>query len=258
MKINRPRLSVSRQLSAEAINVVINHPDVFPYVSLPGSGPIDLSSIVADAHNYVLMGEGGGVVLIPLGGGVYEAHTQFVPESRGTNCLRAARDIAFWMFTRTDCIEIRSKVPEGNGPARALAKSLRGRFVYHVKNIWPTHNGMVGADHYVQTFEEWMMCAPYLEGIGHEFHEALEAAKIISGSKLAIHEDDECHDRAVGAACEMIAAGNIGKAMHLYNLWARTSGYAQISIIAQNPITIDIQDALITADGDEMEVILCR
>ena len=251
-----PALSVCREFSADRINAVIAHPEVRPWVG--GVGPLDLTPVVADPRNVLLMGQGGGLLFVQLEPGLYEVHTQFIPEARGPVALLAVIDALRWMFTRTDAVEIVTKVPDGNVAAAVLVKKIGGEFQFYRPHAWQTNHGLVGVKYYAQTLNAWVRKTDELEQIGDWFHEKLAAAKVAQGSAAPIHDDDDAHDRYVGAAAEMIAHGQVAKGINFYNRWAKFAGYATISLIAANPFVIDIQDALLAVRGQNFEVILCR
>jgi hypothetical protein len=249
-------LSVCREFSAERINAVANHPEVRPWVG--GAGPIDMTPVVADLRNVLLMGQGGGLLFVNLDPGLYEVHTQFVPEARGPQALLAVLDALRWMFTRTDCMEIVTRVPDGNLAAAALVKKIGGEFQFYRPHVWQTDHGLVGVKYYAQTLNSWVLKTDELAQVGDWFHEKLAAAKVAQGSAAPIHDDDDAHDRYVGAAAEMIVNGQVAKGISFYNRWAKFSGYATVSLIAANPFVIDIQDALLAVRGHDLEVLLCR
>lgn len=249
-------LSVSREYSANRINAVVNHPDVRPWVG--GSGQLDLAPVIANQANVLLMGEGGGFLLVQQEPGVYEVHSQFVPGSRGSAVVEAAHDASRYMFMRTDCVEIRTKVPAGNVAAAALTRRMGWELQFERANAWQTPNGLISVRYYAKTINQWANTAPGIAATGEWFHEKLEAAKNAAGSALPIHDDDAAHDRYVGATCEMIAAGQIAKAMAFYARWAPFAGYAPIAVIATNPLVIDIGDALLAVRGSDFDVLLCR
>lgn len=251
-------LSVIRQTDATQINAVANHRDILPFVAGVADA-IDLGEALSNRDNVLLMAdETGGQFYIKSEPGVYEVHTLFLPEARGKHVIDVVTDAVHYMFTRTDCVEIVTRVPDGNVAAAALTRRFGGNFLFHMSNAWPSPSGNVGAGFYMHGYRDWIRRASYLSVTGHDFHDQLETAKIASGSDLPIHDDDDCHDRYVGAACEMIAAGQPDKGVAVYNQWARLAGYQEISIVSRNPTVIDIHDALIAARGDSMEVLLCR
>lgn len=251
-------LSVNRVYSADTLNEVVNHHEVRPWVGFPWLGKLDLTQAVADPRNVLLMAEGGGFLFIQQEPGIYEAHSQFLPEHRGENVITAARDAERFMFTRTDCIEIRSKVPHGNVAAAAFAKKMRYELQFERTHGWQTADGLVPCKYYARSITQWANQADELKATGQFFHEKLEVAKIAAGSQMPIHEDDDAHDLYVGATVEMIAAGQIMKAMGFYARWAAFAGYGPIAVIADNPVVIDIGDALLAVRGDDFDVILTR
>ncbi len=253
-----PSLSVCREFSAEQLNTICNHPEVRPWVAAPGQKYLDLSPVVANPDNYLLMGEGGGFLFVQQEPGIYEVHSQFLPEHRGENVITAARDAERYMFTRTDCTEIRSKVPEGNVAAAAFARKMRYELQFERANAWQTESGLVGVRYYARTLNQWVNQAEELKASGEWFHHKLEEAKIASDSTIPIHDDDDAHDLYVGATVEMIQAGQIGKALSLYTRWAPFAGYGPIALIATNPVVIDIGDAILAIRGDDFDAILVR
>lgn len=251
-----PSLSVSREYSARVINHVVNDPAVRPWVG--GVGYLDLSGLVADEHNVLLMADGGGFVFVQQEPGVYEVHSQFLPGNRGENVVQAAKDAARYMFTRTDCVEIRSKVPEENVAAAAFARKMGWDLQFRRENAWQGPNGITACSYYAKSITQWANGCAEIAATGHWFHEKLEAAKISGDAASPIHDDDEIHDRYVGATVEMMMAGQIDKALGFYQRWAAFAGYGPIAVIATNPIVIDIGDALLALRGDDFDVILVR
>lgn len=252
-----PELCVSREFAAERINAIVNHPAVRPWVGLPGRAGLDLAPVVANPANYLLMGEGGGFLLTQMEPGLYEVHSQFLPEARGENVLRCAADASRYMFTRTDCVEIVTRVPDGNLAAGVLAKRMGWSLLFKREKVWPTDSGLVGCRYYSKTLAEWVRQEDTLMQSGQWFHGKLEAAKN-EAQALPLHDDDDAHDRYVGAAVEMIAAGQVAKGIDFYNRWARFAGYGPIAVIATNPVTIDIGDAILAVRNNDFEVLLCR
>lgn len=250
-------MSVVRETNADRLNEVVNHPYVRPWVG-GGSDALDLSDIVSNPNNLLLMAEGGGLLFVKTDIGIYEVHTQFVPEHRGEKALQAVKDALRFVFTRTDCIEVQTKVPDGNRAALALVKAIGGEFLFYRPEAWPTDAGPVGVKHYTQTIHSWAGKSEASAVAGHCFHEALEAAKVAMGAANPLHPDDDAHDRYVGATTEMMLAGQIDKGLWFYNRWARLSGYAEVAQIAANPPVIDIQDAILAVRPNGMEVLLCR
>lgn len=251
-----PSFSVCREFSAERINIVANHPAVRPW--LGGQGTLDLTPLVADSRNYLLMNGDGGVLFQFLEPGLYEAHTQFLPSCRGAEAVQAVKDALRWMFTRTDAIEIVSKVPAGNKGALGLVRAIHGQLQFTRDNAFLLGGQMASVGYYSLPIMAWAGKCEELADSGQWFHEKLEAAKNATAGAAPLHDDDDAHDRYVGATVEMFQAGQIGKALGFYSRWAKFAGYGPISLIATNPVVLDIGDAILAVREDDFSVLLCR
>lgn len=252
-------LSVSRSYSADAINAVVNHPEVRPHVGAPGGGYLDLSSEVANHSNVLLMGEGGGVILHQQELGVYELHTNFLPEHRGAATYKAMSDAFYWMFTRTPCVEILTKCPKSNPGTAAMARRLGFVLDFERENAWAEASGEhTPIEYFALRYPDWVRKAPLLPEIGSWFHDHLESEKKRLGILLPGHADDAAHDRHVGSAMAMIFGGQIPKGVALYNRWAAFSGYRPVSIVHMRPPLIDMGDCLLHIKHETLEVIPCQ
>jgi hypothetical protein len=235
---------IKRTLDGSFLNEVANHPEVRPW--LLGDGPLDVGPAVSDPANITLVTEHGGWVLHNLGGGVYEVHSLFLPEGRGRAVRVALTEALDYVFSHTDCIRITTRLPKGNVRARALAKMAGFR-------PWFVSQGDERARIEI---EDWAQSSEACRVAGHWFHERLEAAKVDAGSALVVHDDDDAHDHAVGAAVLMCRAANPVKAVAIYNAWAQAAGYALISLVSSHPMVIDVVDAVL--EGPDMKVLKCR
>lgn len=241
---------IRRTFDPAFLNEVANNPAVRP--SLAGSGMIDLGPVVADANNFALQCDHGGFVLTLTEPGRYEVHSLFLPDSGGVPiaAMRAAQE---WMFTRTDCQAITSKVPASNRAAKGFA--LAGG----LKTIFRREDAALGPCEYVELdVMRWTMGCAALEEVGEAFHTALVEAKAKAGSALPVHDHDEAHERAVGAAFLMIRRGQPLKGVAFYNRWARLAGYADIEIVGLSPLAVDVRDAVLGFSENGLEVLLCR
>ena len=251
------RLSIKRTLDASALNEVANHPEVRPW--LGGEGPLDLGETVAaigpdGLANFALVTDGGGFLLIRHEPGTYEVHSMFLPEAR-TRTVRAMRAGMAYMFTQTDCEKLITKVPDGNDRAANLARLGGFRSMFRREECW---KGGGGIAHLGITIDEWAMACKDLEADGEWFHTRLEEAKREAGSEMPAHAHDAAHERAVGAAVQMMRAGNVAKGLAFYNRWARFAGYAEIIQLQDVPAVLDLGDAVIELRGDDMGILLCR
>lgn len=243
---------IRRHFTADSLNMVVNDPSVYEFVKGNATGRIDLSSVVKNPDNVLLMDEHGGVLFLKHNPGVYEAHTQVLPAGRGEWALNMANEALDWMFTKTDCMDVMTRIPAGNHAARAMAKNLNGRLEFRLQKGWVQGDEVVHADIYSWQVPGWMANSPSLIAEGMLFHHKLEQEYARLGKEEPQHPLDPVHDRYVGAASLMFRAGQTHKAVVFYNRWAGMAGYAPISVVSEDPIIIDLQESLvqITDDGD--------
>lgn len=260
MKDRSSPLAVVREFSAERLNAVVNDPSVRPWVGAPGNGYIDTMPLLTNPNSVLLMAPDGtgGLLFTAMELGQYEVHTQFVAGARGAHALRCVMDALHYMFTRTDCVEVLTRVPEGNKGALGLVRAIKGELMFTRQGVWPTDKGLVSVGYYAMPIMSWAKRAPRLPEAGHWFHEKLEVAKSSTPNAAPLHEDDAAHDRFVGAAVEMIRGGEVQKGIAFYNRWAKWAGYGPVSVIASNPVVIDIGDAILAVNNQDFEVLLCR
>lgn len=250
-------MSIRRTFNPALLNSVVNHPGVRPWLGNAEAGEIDVSAVIANPTNYALVTEHGGWLVVNLDAGLYEVHSQFLPEGR-TNIVEPMRDAIHFMFTATDCIELVTRCPDDNKPALGLARAAGFREVFRRDDCWEGIEGPTGCSFQALTFDRWRSTDARLAELGDWFHQKLEAAKLESGSSLDVHPHDEAHDRAVGAAVAMVRAHNPQKAVFTYNRWAKFAGYAPIMLLSEHPPTFDILDAVVALRGQDMEVLQCR
>ncbi|WP_374407425.1 hypothetical protein [Pelagerythrobacter sp.] len=243
-------MTIRRTFDASSLNEVANDPAVRP--TLGGEGDLDLSDLVSDPTNFALVGEHGGFVLTPLSPGNLEVHSMFKP-GRGSATIAAMRSAMEWVFTRTDCVAIWSKVPKSNKAAKGFARagSLRALF--------ERNHELLGATEFCEVpIMRWAMNNPSLETHGERFHSLLETAKREAGSNLPEHPHDAAHERAVGASLLMFERGQPGKGAAFYSLWARFAGYQPITLLSVAPVAVDVGDAILGLGQEGMEVLQCR
>lgn len=241
---------IRRTFDPAFLNEVANDPAVRP--GLQGAGAVDLTGIVANPSNYALQSDYGGFVLTLHEPGVYEVHSLFLP-GHGTHPVRAMREAEEWMFTRTDCHAVLSRVPASNKAAKGFAITGGLRPLFH------RNDALLGLCEYVHLpLMRWAMDNADLERVGEAFHEFLEAEKGNGGSSLPAHPHDPAHERAVGAASLMIQRGQAAKGVAFYNSWARFAGYAELVLLSTAPLVLDVQDAVVGFGDQGMEMLLCR
>lgn len=250
---------IRRSFDASEINAVLNDPSVFGSIELPGSvlGELDVSPVVANPANVLLMAEGGGIIFSQQEPGIYDFHTSFMPNFRGRNAIRSSLEAYRWMFTHTDCMILQTKVPAFNKAAVLCCRIIGATREFDRKNTWPT---VPPADmsYWTLRYDDWVRQTPELVASGRAFHLRLDEEFARHKALHDNHPDEECHDRHVGICVETIYAGQPEKAVVLYNRWARFAGYGQIAMVSRSPLLIDIGTALLMVENDNFKVIQCR
>jgi hypothetical protein len=246
---------MTHSMDVAHFNRVANDPSVRPW--LGGTGPLEFAPIIGDPSNFAFASEHGGILAVALGSGRYDIHTLFLEEGRGLEALETARDVADFLFGRTDCVEARTTVPLLNRAGLGLAKRIG--FELRFESALPWHDGdTVPAGFYTLTLERWALTAPSARHAGAEFHQALEAEKHRLGSTLPGHPDDEVHDRIAGSAVIMTRGGQVEKAVRFYNVWAQVTRYDTIALLRVYPPILDVQGFTMSMTaGGELVMLRC-
>lgn len=242
---------IGRERHASRINKVINDPSIFDWVRGNHPGPLDMTPIIANPNNILLMGQYGGILFMQLQPGLYEAHTQVLPEGRGKWAVGMTQAALHWMFTRSDCFEVLSRCPQGNIAAKALIKRVNGQFEFTNKNGWVRNDLPIPADIYSWTIQAWARTAPGLEERG-EWLQNYIAGEYKRLNKASIqYVDDPVFNRYSGMAAEMFLNKQAAKAVLLYNRWSKMAGYDNIDLMCtENPTAVRTQDAILMVRED--------
>lgn len=245
---------ISRATDANFINEVVNHPAVRPYVhALPG--PLDLSPVVSNPHNLTLVGEHGGMLFVESVPGLFEIHTQILPDGRGPWALQFAQKAVEWLFSRTRATEVFTRVPEGNVGALALTRACGAKLEETV--VQELSGKPVSVGIYGGRIQDWIRIAPQLVDLGRTFHQKLHEKTAAADLKVNEHPQDDWHDRHVGAAAAMILGGQPIKGVLFYNRWAAMALAPFMKLISLNPLVLDITECRIEVQGDDFEVLPC-
>lgn len=247
--------TVDRTMDARHLNEIANHPSVRPY--LGGDGPVDLSVTVDNPEHVAFQTEHGGFVCIALGAGRYDVHSMFLPEGRGEETASAQREAVEYMFSATDCTELRTTVPDANRAALGLARMAHFERRFDGTIPWFSET-RVSASFLGLSIDRWAMTSTTLPLLGAWFHDTLTRVKQAAGSLLPVHPDDAVHDRIAGAALLMVRAGNVEKGVRFFNVFAQLIQHMPITLLRSRPVVIDVGDAIVEAGATEMKVLLCR
>jgi hypothetical protein len=112
---------------AEFVRRIITHPDVYPGVTDDGSGPAEkwnrAGEILSNPDIYALSPNPNALFLyLPINSATTEVHTCILPDGRGREGVRAAKESIRWIFTQTDFRKIISWVPSFNRAALVFAR----------------------------------------------------------------------------------------------------------------------------------------
>ncbi len=247
---------LQRDFDASRINAIANHPDVHPWITQHGAGAIDMSAIVADLNNVLLMTDVGGLLFHQIEVATSEVHTTFLPEARGPGAMRLCREALRWMFIRTNCMEVVTKVPAHNRCALGMVRACKFRHDFHRAGLWMTDEGAVDVHFFGLRFWDWLWSAPDIEDLGAWFHRRLTEGLDAIGLAETQHGDDAAHDQMVGAALDMVFARQVEQALVLYAHWARFAGYAPAQLLSVTPdLVIDIGTARLIIGNDDFRVL---
>jgi hypothetical protein len=246
-------MEMRREFTAQRINKIMNDPSVRPWIALAGDEKeLDLTDFLRDLNNILLMTSDGlgGCIFHFRGDGCYEVHIQFLPEVRGKEALRSVQDALQWMFTRTPCMELWTKVPEKNDSARMMARMIHG---VHEFDCGEFNSQRV--EHWALRYNDWLRTASGIAGIGKSFHDRLEVLMKNANLMHEPHDDLAWHNRVVGATFEMILHGQALKGLVLYNRWARQAGFQEIKVISEVPLVLDIREAVLILNEGQFEAL---
>jgi hypothetical protein len=255
---------LQRATDARFVNEVVNHPTVHPWVRGAHNGVIDLHDLVLNPYNVTLTAEHGAILFQCHTPGLYEAHTQVLPAGRGKWALYFVQAALMWMFTRTDAVEIVTRVPAGNRAAAALMNYIcrlcGAEHDFRSPYGWTGSGGhQIAADVYSLPIQRWMRAAGGLAERGSWFHQRLDEEWLKIGKRRDDpHPDDTVHDRYVGAGCELMLGGQVRKALVFYNRFAVMSGYAPIELVCESPLAIDTHDAILLVRDNDFWLMSAR
>ena len=252
---------IKRATDAGHLNAILNHPTVRPWVAPKAEGVLDLTGMVADERNVVLMGELGGCAFLWLQPGIYEVHTQVLREGRGKWTRALTEACVRHMFTRTEAYEIVTRVPAGHLAAKAAAEAQGMRFEFTRPEGCLFRDRPTDVHIYSFRLQDWVVRGDGLAETGAWLHSRMEQEADRLGITVPRHDEDPNHNRYVGAAVEMVLGGRPGKGVAFYNRWVslarQTRGgmLQHVSLVSENPTVIRFDIGLMRFHADDIEVI---
>lgn len=105
-------------------NAVCNHEAVLPGLSLGIFEQVDLTPLVRDPRNHLLMGDHGGALLIWSAPGVYDVHDFVLPVGRGKWARDAAQDVFAFVFDFLEARLLWTQTPVENRASRMFNRIL--------------------------------------------------------------------------------------------------------------------------------------
>lgn len=250
--------SIERAHDARHLNAIVNDPAVLPLVQGQSEGPLDLSAIVANPANVALIGDHGAALFARMQIGLYEAHVPVLPSAPAGWGLAFARAAFHWLFTRTEAVEVTMRAPQPNPAMKRLAETIGARLELTDPKGWFHDGNFVSADIYRLIAQDWIATAPGLTERGRWFHTKLSAEYARHGRQEPSRPSDAAADRHIGAAVEMMMAGQPDKGAVFWNRYAAMANCPSVVITSYRPVTVDIRDALIVVRNDDFWVALVK
>lgn len=133
------------------LEMVANHPRVYPYVSVKGCGPIKLAPIWKDCIAVVF--DTGGWLFHRQEPDVYDVHTLFLPKSK--HILERATVAKDYIFREAGAELLTTMVAEDMPHVRRLTLACGFEWVCKKFGEWERDSGSSNYDHYQLTRESW-------------------------------------------------------------------------------------------------------
>lgn len=242
-------IDIHRSADAARLNEIVNHPGVRPWVGV-GDEPLDLSADVANPDNYLLLAEHGGMLFTVVIPGIYEGHTVMLPDGRGAWAAQCMAEMVTWMFLRTPCCELMTRIPGGHKPALAAAHGLGMRYEFKRPANMAYRGRLRDVLVHSLTIQEWTTNYAGCEETGAWVHREMARAAAAAGVEGPDHDGDPNHNRYVGAMFEMTKHGQWGKALAFYHRWAQISRAPLLDVVSDEPPTIRFHGALMALTGN--------
>ena len=249
---------IERTFDAVAVNVILNAEGVREGLATPDIEALDCAAILSDPRNVGFICEGGAVIFAQIDPGIYEVHVAFLPGWRGAYALAAARAAVMAMFMKTDAMTLLFRVPDDNPAARRFFAMLGAGKEFHREYAWPGADGLIGMSFMALRYEQWVLRQHELIIAGRGFYSQMEFELQRIGSAAVRLPQDSCAYLYAGAFARMSYAGQLDKAVILYNRFARFAFLPTITLISRSPAVVDFARALIQVKDGSFKAILAR
>jgi hypothetical protein len=228
----------------ERVETICNDPVIRLWTAFEGAPACDATRYLT-APSFAVIGESGCFLAHHLDTTRYVIHTNLLPECRGAKAVEASKEALALAFLKTDATELMTMVPATIPHARLLARQMGFRVLFNRQAVWPALGELHAMGFYSLSLDDWIL-SDHCAAAGSAFHERLHGEL-----GLKAHRHDQAHDAYVGAAVEMIKAGNVSKAIATYNRWARFALYQPVEIVSTEPLRIDIKQCVLRIEGDQ-------
>jgi len=236
----------------EFFNELANHPRIHKAIAQYGQGVIDLAPVWDRCMGFEW--PEGGFFLVQLDDdGLYEAHTLF--RKGGRRVREYSAQVSHFLFTRTDCTLITTRVPETLPLATRLALDSGFTYDYRLKSLWRIgESELCDMDHLSMDCSRWIASSKDMQDAGEMFHDRLVSAGVEKD-----HCDDPIHDRFAGYLVTCSTSGHFWKGAYFYNRWAASAGYRNLIPSSDGrAVTFDGVRIQLNADGSDYEVQRCQ
>lgn len=250
------RVGIRREVKADRINAILNHPVVRPDIADMALGEIDVSGQIAVPENIFLLGEYGACLFFNVSPGIFEVHSACLPEGRGPWMKAFVECVLKWMFTRSNCWEIVTRVPREHLGAKALTVGAGFRLEFSRDDQCVFRSKKMTVDIYRLNIHDWVEKSSWAQELGEIFHSQLHAEADRLKIKAPAHDDDPQHNRIAGASVEMARHGQVIKSVILYCRWAFLARHAPIGLISETPPILKMDIGILHIKPKGIEVAL--
>lgn len=248
---------IRRTFNAPAdIDWILNDPSVFPALAVPGIDKFELSGLLSDGRNVAFGCEGGCLIFAYLEPGIYETHIGFLAGYRGAYAKKAFMDATRLMFMTTSALTLLIRIPDTNRAARMFYANAGAKQEFHREAAWPTAEGPIGQSFWAIRYDNWILSNLEMVACGEFFVHQLNDARERSGHAPETFEP--CSHRYLGAFMLMACAGQLDKAVILFNRFAGFAKLPMFALVSHTPAVVDTGETLIQFAENEFKVLLCK